>query len=62
MSLLPAMPSGFKNGHALDANLVQRVFHGIQFRNLNNRFDLRHCRPFRCPLKDTIVRPGCSLR
>jgi hypothetical protein len=53
VTFLAAVPSGFKNGHAFDANFVQRVLYRFELGDLDYRFDLRHF----CPFSDSIVRP-----
>src|SRR5579863_7026 len=42
VSLLPSMAAGFKYGHAFDANLVQRILHAFQLRDLDDCFDFGH--------------------
>jgi hypothetical protein len=36
------MAAGFKNGHTFDAGFEQGILYCIQFRWLENRFDLEH--------------------
>ena len=42
MSLLSAMAPDFKNGHSLDPNFMQGIFHRFQLRGLNDGFDFDH--------------------
>ena len=42
MTFLPAMPSHFADGDAIDPDPDQRVFDLIQLERLNNRFDFLH--------------------
>jgi hypothetical protein len=42
MALLAAVAACFKNGHAFDAGFEQGILYCIQFRWLENRFDLEH--------------------
>jgi hypothetical protein len=51
MTLLAPMASGFDHGHSFDADFVQSIFHSVEFRRLDDRFDLCHDIP-------RFLRPG----
>jgi hypothetical protein len=42
MALLAAVAAGFENGHTFDAGFEEGILYCIQFRWLENRFDLEH--------------------
>jgi hypothetical protein len=42
MAFLATEPLGFKNGNALNADVVKRLFHLVELEGLDNRFDLFH--------------------
>src|SRR5262249_36817764 len=42
VAFLPPVPANFQHRHAFDANLVESVFHGVQFGCANDRFNLCH--------------------
>src|ERR1700735_1967353 len=53
---LAAVATSFEHRHALDADFVERVLHGIQLRRLNNRFQLGHRDPRLLVLPRVLVR------
>jgi hypothetical protein len=42
MALLAAKPLGFRDGNALETNLLERFLHFIEFEWFDDRFDLFH--------------------
>src|ERR1700719_691272 len=49
MTLLPAVPAHLEHRHALDTDLVQRLFYRIELRRLDDRFNFCHRRLFSIP-------------
>jgi hypothetical protein len=42
VSLLASKSLGFRDGNALETNLLQRFFHFVEFERFDDRFDLFH--------------------
>jgi hypothetical protein len=62
MALLPAETLGFRDGDALQPDLLQRLLHLVEFEGLDNRLDLLHPVSFPWPASNAPpARPRSRL-
>jgi hypothetical protein len=61
VALLAAVTAHFEDGHAVDADLDKRIFHGFELRGLDDGFDFSHVALLAYPFHNVITAPPVTM-